>query len=389
MACSSRSGRSTADVDLLLRVAPEVRLRCSPLGLRAHVDSAVDPVGALAGASSGTPGIGSAASPSTPVPAGVAQLERRSLAAQQEGDIAGLRSVEEALTSLHRQTHQSRRRPEHQTAVDVSPRERAALRRAAFRAALREVPFFKRSARAQARQVAESEAETYALTVDVAQAVITQHRGAVLDDGWNRLSGHDVGSVVSELDAAFATTDPSCTCVDAGWDADATRGYVTVVARYPGLDVVADRGPGVSSSGRAMLRRRTKAERNAIYLSGLASFSLATARHAISVAVAADDVQLVIVRPIEGGDGLEPIYVGSLSREAVTLRPASADPVPLFLGAALRQLRFEGPSHDLLALEPADDVTEVIARCLSAEAGSAIDEAFAGVLASAAQDASG
>ena len=157
-----------------------------------------------------------------------------------------------------------------------------------------------------------------------------------------------------------------CTCVDAGWDADTSRGYVTIVSRYPGVDIVAERGPGVSSSGRRMLRRRTRAERNSLYLSGLASFALATARRAISVAVAADDVHLVIVRPPEDGNGLEPIYVGSLSREAVTLRPSLADPVPLLLGSALLPLQFDGSAHDLLAVASDADVMDIVRRCVEA-----------------------
>jgi hypothetical protein len=66
------------------------------------------------------------------------------------------------------------------------------------------------------------------------------------------------------------------------------------------------------------------------------------------------------------GDGLEPIYVGSLSREAITLRPALADPVPLLLGSAVRPLQFDGPAHDLVAVTPNDDITDIVRRCVAA-----------------------
>ena len=125
-----------------------------------------------------------------------------------------------------------------------------------------------------------------------------------------------------------------------------------------------------------MLRRRTRSERNAVYLSELASFTLATARRAISVAVAADDVHVIVVRPTEDGQGLEPIYVGSLSREAVTLRPSLADPVPLLLGSAVRQMKFEGPAHDLVAIDPDADVMDVVRACTEALA----DETVGGLL---------
>ena len=224
---------------------------------------------------------------------------------------------------------------------------------------------FKRAARSKARPTAETEADSFGRALDLAQVVIAQHRAAVVErpvERPRRARPHAPSSPSST--PTFAAAGCGCTCVDAGWDAETSRGYVTIVARYPDIDIVAERGPGFSSSGRPMLRRRTRAERNAVYLSGLASFALAAARRAISVAVAADDVHLVVVR--RTGDGLEPIYVGSLSREAVTLRPALADPVPLLLGSAVRPLQFDGPAHDLVAVTPHDDVTDIVRRCVAA-----------------------
>jgi hypothetical protein len=256
----------------------------------------------------------------------------------------------------------------------ISAKERSLLQRKAFRAALPQVSVFKRAARTKARAIAETEADSFSHTLDLAHVVIAQHRAAALDDEWNGLAEHDRCAVIAELEAEFAAAACGCTCVDAGWDVDTSRGYVTVVCRYPGVDIVAERGPGVSSSGRRMLRRRTRAERNSLYLSGLASFALAAARRAISVAVAADDVHLVIVRRPEDGDGLEPIYVGSLSREAVTLRPSLADPVPLLLGSAVRPLQFDGPAHDLVAVAPDADVMDIVRLCDEAIRDAQIDE---------------
>jgi hypothetical protein len=275
---------------------------------------------------------------------------------------------------LHLETHPPRRRPEPPESPVISGRERTDLQRKAFRAALPQISLFKRAARAKAKAIAETEADGFGRTVDVAHAVIAQHRAAVLDDEWNDLAGHDRCAVIAELDADFASAGCGATCVDAGWEPDTSRGYVTVVARYPGVDIVGERGPGVSSSGRRMLRRRTQSERNVIYLGGLASFALAIARQAIAVAVASDDVQLIVVRTAADGFGLEPIYVGSLSREAVTLRPALADPVPLLLGSAARQMQFDGPSHDLVAVAPDEDVMDIVRLCVEALADDEVDE---------------
>ncbi|GAA2471106.1 hypothetical protein [Terrabacter carboxydivorans] len=357
-------------MEVLLRVAPEVRLSSSTSGLRASFD---DPHRSHLGTGVGarTPDTISAADHVEHLP--LAELEARARQAQASGDLHALGSIEEAFTSFHLEHHAPRRRPEPPEATAITAKERTLLQRKAFRAALPQVSMFKRAARTKAKAIAETEADGFSRTLDLAQVVISQHRAATLDDQWNDLAGHDRCAVIAELEAEFEAAACGCTCVDAGWDAETSRGYVTIVARYPAADIVGERGPGVSSSGRRMLRRRTRAERNSLYLSGLASFALAAARRAISVAVAADDVHLVVVRPLEGGEGLEPIYVGSLSREAVTLRPALADPVPLLLGSAVRPLKFDGAAHDLVAVAPEADVMDIVRLCAEALDDGALD----------------
>ena len=349
-------------MDLLLRVAPEVRLSSSASGLRASLDAGP---------------VARSALPADATPAGehpsLAQLEQRVHDAHATEDVVALGAAEESLGSLHLDNHPLRRRPDPPESAPLSPKDRAALQRKAFRAALPQVPLFKWAERTKAKAAAEAEAKGFGAALDVAHAVVAQHRAVVVENQWRELSDHDPATVIAELDAHFAAAECGCTCVDAGWDVATSRGYVTVVGRYPGLDIVGERGPGVSSSGRRMMRRRTRSERNALYLSGLASFALATVRRAISVAVAADDVHVIVVRPTAEGDGLEPIYVGSLSREAVTLRPSLADPVPLLLGSAVCQMQFEGSAHDLVALDPEPHVIEVVRACAEALADEKLD----------------
>ena len=113
---------------------------------------------------------------------------------------------------------------------------------------------FKRAARSKARAAAETEAATFGRALDLAQVVIAQHRAAAVNDQWSALAEHDRCAVIAELDAEFAAAGCGCTCIDAGWHAETSRGYVTIVTRYPDIDIVAERGPGFSSSGRPMLR---------------------------------------------------------------------------------------------------------------------------------------
>ncbi|MEW1952293.1 hypothetical protein [Terrabacter sp. NPDC080008] len=340
-------------MDLPLRVAPEVRLRSSASGLRAALGE-------------GTDGVDARAEEGRRAPARLADLEHRARTAQDAGDVQALRDVEEALTSLHLENHPLRRRPDPPGQTALPAKERAMLQRKALRSAQPKISVFKRAARAKTRAVAETEADHFVRTLDVAHAVIAQHRAAAVDDRWNALSGHDRSAVIAELEAVFAAEEPCCTCVDAGWNGGTSRAFVTVVARFPGLDLVAERGPGASSSGRGMLHPRTQAERNALYLSAIASFGLTTVRRVISVAVTADDVHLLVVRAAGDGKRLEPVYVGTITREDVTLRPVMADPVPLLLAAATRPVRFDGPAHDLVALDPDPVVDAVVRACADA-----------------------
>ncbi len=367
-----------------IRVAPEVRLGSIASGLRATLVAGADPSAepdAGHGATVGT-GVGSRGSSGAPA-VSLDVLAVRALAAQRGDDVSALTEVETTLSSLHLHSHTPRRRPEPEPVRPLDEHERKDLHRKAFRAARQQVPLFRLAERKAAREEAEVQADGFAAAAEVAHAVVGQHQVAALEDRWAALARNDRVAVIAELEAEFATSGGSCTCIDAGWSEDGARGYVTVVVRYPRPDIIGEKGPGLSGNGRPMLRRRTPAERNAVYLAGLASLTLATARHAISVAVAADDVHVLIVRPTESGTGLEPVYLGSLSREAVTLRPAAADPMPLLLSAAIRPLAFDGPAHDLAPLAPEADIESVVGACVAALEDEALDAALGGALGGA------
>lgn len=364
-----------------IRVAPEVRLGSTASGLRATlVAGAASSYGAHSGArATGGTGVGSRG-PSGVPPVSLDALAVRALAAQRADDVSALTEVETTLSTLHLHSHTPRRRPEPEPVRPLDDHERKDLHRKAFRAARQQVPVFRLAERKAAREEADVQADGFAAAAEVARAVVGQHDAAALEDRWADLARNDRVTVIAELDAEFAAAGGSCTCIDAGWSEDGARGYVSVVVRYPRPDVVGERGPGLSGNGRPMLRRRTPAERNAVYLGGMASLALATARHAIAVAVAADDVNVLIVRPTESGTGLEPVYLGSLSREAVTLRPSAADPMPLLLSAAVRPMSFDGPAHDLAPLAPEADIEGVVGACVAALEDEALDAALGGAV---------
>jgi hypothetical protein len=91
------------------------------------------------------------------------------------------------------------------------------------------------------------------------------------------------------------------------------------------------------------------------------------------VALAADDVNVVVVRPSRNGRSVEPVYVGTLDREDVSLRHPDADPLPLVTASAgPHGLRIHGPDREVTALDRAADVDgtlrEIVAACRTAMA---------------------
>jgi len=159
-------------VDLLLRVAPEVRLSSSASGLRASLDAG--PV-----VRTGVP--------AEAIPAGehlsLAQLEQRVHDAQAVEDVVALGAAEETLGSLHLDNHPLRRRPDPPESAPLSPKDRVTLQRKAFRAALPQVPLFKWAERTKAKAAAEAEAKGFGAALDVAHAVVAQHRAVVVRCG--------------------------------------------------------------------------------------------------------------------------------------------------------------------------------------------------------------
>jgi hypothetical protein len=368
---------------MMLRIAPGVRLASTADGLRVDLNGGKGRVATVTelAAATALPSVtgknargGARAEPVDVSRVSLKELEQQVHTAALQEDVAALQTIEDSLTTMHRVSFPQRRRPVVEGPVPLTSQERSAARKRAIRGALAGLPFFGRSVRSEAKAQAVRHAEDFVQASQVARAIAAQHRQAVVDDTWYDLAEHHPATVIEAVERTLRETATDCTCVDAGRLEGSTRTYVTVILTFASPELVRDRGPGMSPTGRRMMRRRTRAERNAVYLTALASMTLATVKHVISVAVAADDVNLVIVRRTGAAAGaLEPIYVGSLSREAVTLRPPQADPVPLFLSAAMREMRFEGSAHDLIALEVDDELADIIATCERALADAKVD----------------
>jgi hypothetical protein len=84
-------------------------------------------------------------------------------------------------------------------------------------------------------------------------------------------------------------------------------------------NVIPEQKPSLTPTGRPTLKKRTKSERNELYVSMLASQALATAKETFAVAVAINRVVLLVLRKQAsaglGLDRVEPLFCGTFTRE--------------------------------------------------------------------------
>ncbi len=166
----------TSEVDVLLRVAPEVRLSSSASGLRATLEGE---------RSRPDTGVGSRLASNRSAPTAdehptLTELEARARQAQKSDDLPALWSVEETLRSLHLENHPLRRRPEPPEAGGLPAKERALLERKRVRGGpAAGVGVQAGGAQPRHGPTAETEADSFSRALDLAQVVIAQHRAAV------------------------------------------------------------------------------------------------------------------------------------------------------------------------------------------------------------------
>ncbi|MGW5240629.1 hypothetical protein ACWEOW_17000 [Monashia sp. NPDC004114] len=318
-----------------------------------------------AGDAGGPPGRASSS------PLSITDLVHRSLAARRSNDLAEAASVEAALCAMHRYPFTPLRPPTPAPLQPVTPDEQAPIHRKALEAVGANEPGLSKPELAARRGAAVDRVEALVRAMTVARTVFAGRRKALAEGGWQLLAGHDPATVVAVVDEALRLSGSDVTCLDAGVNPINQRAYVTVLVRFAPMIVIADDGVEESASGRPVWRARTPFERNGLYAAGLASAVLAAAKQVDCVAPAADDVNVVVVRPSRNGRSVEPVYVGTLDREDVSLRHPDADPLPLVASsAAPHGLRIDGPDREVTALDRAADVDgtlrEIVAACRAA-----------------------
>ncbi|WP_460948413.1 hypothetical protein [Okibacterium endophyticum] len=225
------------------------------------------------------------------------------------------------------------------------------------------ISFFKRAERRTARAEAVESARNEAATIDLANREVFERRQADADAQWQLLLSHDPDTVISTLDGAFFDNAEEATCVDAG--VEDGRRYATVVILFSPVSAIPERTPSLTPTGKPTTKKRTKTDRNALYVQALGSTVLATVKEAFAVAPSLDEVRVLVLRQDTdaptSADHLTAIYSAEFERERTNALPwARMDPGSELLAADDAQFERKGVAGDIIAIHVDPELDNLI-----------------------------
>ena len=172
-----------------------------------------------------------------------------------------------------------------------------------------EIPWYRRRDRgvaaAEARKEAEAkvEAETERKRTEVAA------EQASLDEEWRLLLENDPANVLLSVEEAFADNASPAAPVNCEDD------ELSVVIRVANLDrLIPTHSYELTPTGRPTIRKRTRTNRNHVYLGLIASQALATVKEALAVAPGIQSVAFLVITDDEDEGYLTPLYGGRVTR---------------------------------------------------------------------------
>lgn len=142
---------------------------------------------------------------------------------------------------------------------------------------------------------------------------------------------------------------------------------------YGPPDLVPERAPALTPAGKPTLRRRTKSDRNHLYLRSLASNVLATVKEGLAVCPGLAALTVLVVRREPGDSGeeqLAAVYAGSFRRETLTAVDwRGLDTVAMLEAPEDSYIELKGQAHEVAPLDLTDEpeletVLEHLARVL-------------------------
>lgn len=344
------------------KIAPGVRISASSRGIRTSVGGSNARVSFGGGRTytsakvggvrvSGSSASRSAASRPAAARPTLAQLERAERAAAQEAAIEELRRLETSLVTLH---HEEFPPAAVRRVLPPNPADRAALQTEFEKTLLAGVGRFRFSERKAARVHAAQKASEEAARVDAENTELYRVYCAEADREWELLRRHDPETVMAALETAFSDNASEATCIDAGLEEGIH--YATVVVVFGSADAVPERTPSLTATGRPTTKKRTKSERNALYVAALGSTVLATIREGFVVAPSVDEFRVVVLRKDLNAptpaDYITPIYSARFPRATVNgMEWKATDPTAALLAADDAQFRRKGAAGDVAAIE--------------------------------------
>jgi hypothetical protein len=266
-------------------------------------------------------------------------------------EIARFAAREHALVTRHVRTIPKAQRP-----VVSEPRrvDAATLLPSLEAEATRGISVFRRADRKSAKNDARAAAMRRAAELNAQYDARAADLEVQAKAAWAELRAHRGDRVIAALDEAFAANGIDATCENAG--SDGGRNTATIVVIFGSIALVPDRVAAQTAAGVTVAKRRTKTERNALYIEALGSQVLLTVKQAFASAPGLDDANIVVLRhnpdATKVPDRLQPIYIGTFARrDTARLAWKTLDPTEHVLGTARADLRRSGVAGDVAPLD--------------------------------------
>ena len=300
-----------------VRIMPGVRIKASTRGIglgigprAARLDVGTRGVGVSTGVGPfwAATGTGRRRTRRRPTQRSLAAYERELKRVQHEQQIAEAAKKEQQLISVHLEGFPP---AQPQQAPEPEPVDRHAVLKDFTKQAVRDTPWYKFSERRAAKEKAIQQAEEAIQKEERHRADAQAEEQARLDESWRKLLSNDPKTVLASLEEAFEDNPPAAPINCEGDEA-------TLMMLYESPDLVPDRKPALTPTGKPTLHKRSKTERNTFYAFSLASNVLATVKETFAVAPAIDRVAVIVVRKEEQPQRPRPVlsslYYGRFER---------------------------------------------------------------------------
>lgn len=309
-----------------IRVAPGLRLRPSSRGIGISIGKGrnwffVGPSGVGATTSVGPLRFYQWYGQSRSKRPSLSQYQRQQQAARRTEELQALAARIEHMVSLHRQEFAAVKPP---VAPPAEPVDERAIERRCLKRARAGIPWFKRKDRKAAKERARAEAASEIAEERRRREEQRARLQRELDEHWRLLLDNDPHTVVETLEAAFADNEAPAAPINC------EDGRATVVLLVEAEELVPERVPAVTPTGRPTTRTLSQTDRNKFYLSWVFSNVLVTVKEAFAVAPGLQAVTIVAVRKESnpfGESSLSAIYSGTFTRERFERLDFSRDDV--------------------------------------------------------------